>query len=60
MKELLKQLDIEGDNVKGFVNRLAVNEVINESEFMKTVDNVNSYKNKLVVMAQNLLKYMKK
>ena len=44
-------MDIEGDNVKGFVNRLAVNEVINESEFMKTVDNVNSYKNKLVVMA---------
>ena len=60
MKELLKELEIEGENIKGFINRLIENGVISESKFMKIVGNVNSSKYKLMVMAQNLLKYMKK
>jgi len=51
MKELLKELEIEGENIKGFINRLIENGVISESKFMKIVGNVNSSKYKLMVMA---------
>ena len=51
MKELLKQLAVDEDIARGFINRLAKDGKVEESRFMKTVIDTNDPKYKMTVMA---------